>query len=225
MEILTTAPNTPETIIRHILEQPVDWAAIVGTFSAALLAAIVGGLIAAGIARWQLKTQSEGLARANARVLYGTMILQKNMVYSLRSRIKQDQDSQETRSAVRNFPGIDVLETPSEFKDSYLVDHLILSENLKIAASYQGDVVELRYLIERYLATYSSTNRSGFSEAMIADMARNRITPKLLRVAESMLENMELLRPRVFELTGLDEDPWPSDEVLDEELERIDSGE
>ena len=217
MEILTTAPNTPETIIRHILEQPVDWAAIVGTFSAALLAAIVGGLIAAGIARWQMKAQSEGLARANARALYGTLILQRSIVYPFRARLRETKEPRDIHFVIQGFSQIDTLINPSELKDPYLVDHLLLSEILGTAASYQGNVIDLRTFIERHLAMYGPGGYISRLGSPVGSEVKTSTKPTMLRIADSLLENMELLRPRVFELTGLGEDPWPSDEVLDKE--------
>ena len=220
MEILTTGPDTPGTIVRHILEQPTDWAAIWAAIVGPFVAALSGGGIALFIAHWQMKTQAKGLARANARALYGTLILQRSIVYPFRARLRETKEPQDIHFVIQGFSQIDTLINPSELKDPYLVDHLLLSEILGTAASYQGDVVELRNLIERYLAIRTSTGETGARSMVNGFMvarARQSMTPRILRVADSLLENMELLRPRVFALTGLDEDPWPSDEVLDKE--------
>ena len=221
MEILTTVPNTPETIVRHILEQPVDWAAIVGTS----IATIVGGLIAACIAHWQMKAQSEGLARANARILYGTMVLQRSIVYPFRARIREADEPRDIHFVIQGFSQVDTLINPPELKDPHLIDHLLLSETLETAASYQGNVTELRTFIERHLAMYGPGGHISSLGSPVGSEVKTSTKPTMLRVAESMLENMELLRHRIFELTGLDEDPWPSDEVLDEELAKMNSRE
>ena len=213
MEILTTAPNTPETIIRHILEQPTDWAAIWAAIVGPFVAALFGGGIALFIAHWRMKKQAEGLAMASARVLYGVMILHKRIVYPFRARLEEAQEDQDIHIVIREFSLSEVLIDPTELKDPFLANQLLLPKSLAIVASYQGNIIELRMAIEHHLETYGPgrpIHRPG-SEA------RSSIKPRMLRVSNNLLENMELLRPRVFALTGLDEDPWPIDEVLDKE--------
>ena len=213
MEILTTAPNTPETIIRHILEQPTDWAAIWAAIVGPFVAALFGGGIALFIAHWRMKKQAEGLARASARVLYGVMILHKNIVYPFRARLEEAQEDQAIHIVIREFSLSEVLINPTELKDPFLADQLLLPKFLAIAVSYQGNMVELRMLIEHHLETYGP----GRPIRRPGSEARSSVKPTLLRVTDSLLKNMESLRPRVFELTDLSEDPWPSDEVLDKE--------
>ena len=209
MEILTTVPNTPETIVRHILEQRTDWVAIIGPFFAALF----GGLIAVGIAYWQMKTQSNGLAKANARMLYGAMVLHKRIVYPFRVMLEEAREDQDIHIVIREFSQSEALTNPTELKDPFLANQLLLPKFLAIAASYQGNIVELRMIIEHHLETYGP----GRPIRRPGSEARSSVKPTMLRVADSLLKNMESLRPRVFELTDLSEDPWPSDEVLDKE--------
>ena len=225
MEILTTAPNTPETIIRHILEQPTDWAAIWAAIVGPFVAALFGGGIALFIAHWRMKKQAEGLARANARALYGTLILQRSIVYPFRARLGETKEPRDIHFVIQRFSQIDTLINPSELKDPYLVDHLLLSETLGTAASYQGNVIELRTFIERHLAMYGPGGYISRLGSPVGSEVKTSTKPTMLRIADSLLENMELLRPRVFKLTGLDEDPWPSDEVLDREMASMNSDE
>ena len=158
---------------------------------------------------------------ASARVLDGVRILHKRSVYPFQARLEEAREDQDIHIVIREFSQSEVLINPTELKDPFLANQLLLPEILATAASYQGSVVELGTLVERHLSTY----RLGTILSHPGSEARHSIKPTMLKVANGLLGNMELLRPRIFELTGLDEDPWPSDEVLGEELAKMNSRE
>ena len=135
--------------------------------------------------------------------------------------LEEAQEDQAIHIVIREFSQSEALISPSELKDPHLVDHLLLSENLKMAASYQGNIVKLRMLIEHHLEIYGP----GRPIRRPGSEARSSIKPRIIRIANNLLEDLDLLRSHVSALTGLSQDPWPSDEVLAEELTRMNSDE